>query len=220
MYDTLILIILVVLILFIVNHKYANNKRQNPWLIFKNERINQLFKISQKSLIENDLLKAEKSLLTILNLDPYNAMAYNRIGIIYAKQNEYQDAVECFKAAYSLQQNVNSIHNLGLAYYNLDKFDQAALALKQAIELDGRSAIRYVEYAKVLERLNQTDEVIEALEKAKQLEAKPEILKILIKIYKTHNMEDKAQALEIQLNQTIKSLSQSDHLNRPSTRIT
>ena len=213
MYDTVGLIILIFIVIVLINyHDYE--AEQSQWQVWKTNRINWLWSLAQKSMLENDLIKAESSLLTILNLDPHNAAAYNRIGILYAKQNEYLDAVECFQAAYKIKQNVNSVHNLGLAYYSLEKYEQAASTLQRAIELDDQSAIRYVEYAKVLERLGRTKSMLTALEKATELEPKEEMLKILIKAYRTYKLPNKARQVEKRLKSRITTFSEKDHLKR------
>ena len=150
--------------------------------IFKNRqnrRIAQLWRSAQTSMRENNFLQAEKALLTILNLDRKNAAAYNLVGILYAKQKEYSNALECFTAAFNLEENASSLHNLGMVYFNLEQYEKASISFKQALELDNQSAIRHIEYAKVLERLGRNKEMLEALEKAAELEPRPEVFKLL-----------------------------------------
>lgn len=64
------------------------------------EKLDQLWEIAQESIRENKYLRAEKALLTILRVDEKNATAYNRLGILYAKQRAYKDAIECFEIAH------------------------------------------------------------------------------------------------------------------------
>ena len=63
------------------------------------EKLDALWGIAQESLREKKYLRAEKALLTILRVDERNATAYNRLGILYAKQQAYKDAIECFEIA-------------------------------------------------------------------------------------------------------------------------
>src|SRR3546814_15151262 len=74
---------------------------------------------------ENRFLRAEKALLTILKIDERNAAAYNRLGILYAKQKEYRDAIDCFEIASSIEPTASSLHNLGLIYYETENYDKA-----------------------------------------------------------------------------------------------
>ncbi len=50
-------------------------------------------------------------MLTILKHDHKSAAAYNRLGILYSKQKEYKDAIDCFEIASSLEPSASSYHN-------------------------------------------------------------------------------------------------------------
>jgi tetratricopeptide (TPR) repeat protein len=63
------------------------------------DRLERLWRIAQLGMKEKKYLRAEKALLTILKLDQKNAAAYNRLGILYSRQKEYKDAIECFEIA-------------------------------------------------------------------------------------------------------------------------
>ena len=97
-------------------------------------------------------LRAEKALLTILRVDEKNATAYNRLGILYAKQKAYKDAIECFEIAQSLEPSASSLHNVGLIYYETENYEKASLAFEQALEMEDDLAARYIAYAKVQEK--------------------------------------------------------------------
>ena len=53
-------------------------------------------------------------LLTILKFDEKNAAAYNRLGILYAKSQRYDEAVECFEIAQSLDNDQPMFNILGM----------------------------------------------------------------------------------------------------------
>lgn len=116
-------------------------------------KLERLWDIAQESLKERKYLRAEKALLTILRVDERNATAYNRLGILYAKQQAYSDAIECFEIAQSLEPSASSLHNVGLIYYETAHYDKAALAFEQALAMEDRLASRYIAYAKVQEKL-------------------------------------------------------------------
>ena len=147
------------------------------------EKLDQLWGIAQESLRENKYLRAEKALLTILRVDQKNATAYNRLGILYAKQRAYRDAIECFEIAQSIEPSASSLHNVGLIYFETGDYDKAALAFEQAIELEGDLAARYIAYAKTQEKLNNSKKMIHALEKAVELEPIPQTLTVLAEAY-------------------------------------
>ena len=159
------------------------------------EKLDQLWGIAQESLRENKYLRAEKALLTILRVDQKNATAYNRLGILYAKQRAYKDAIECFEIAQSIEPSASSLHNVGLIYFETGDYDKAALAFEQAIELDGDLAARYIAYAKTQEKLNNSKKMIHALEKAVELEPIPQTLTVLAEAYEKIDQLELATSL-------------------------
>lgn len=159
------------------------------------EKLDQLWGIAQDSIRENKYLRAEKALLTILRVDQKNATAYNRLGILYAKQRAYKDAIECFEIAQSIEPSASSLHNVGLIHYETGDFDKSALAFEQAIELEGDLAARYIAYAKTQEKLGHTKKMIDALEKAVELEPIPQTLTVLAEAYDSAGQQELAASL-------------------------
>lgn len=147
------------------------------------DKLDRLWDIAQESLREKKYLRAEKALLTILRVDERNATAYNRLGILYSKQQAYEDAIECFEIAQSLEPSASSLHNVGLIYYETEQFDKAALAFEQALAMEEDLAARHIAYAKVQEKLGNNKRMIAALERAVELEKNPQTLTILADAY-------------------------------------
>src|SRR5207245_3652895 len=115
------------------------------------DRLGKLWDIAHQGMRENRFLRAEKALLTILKIDEKNAAAYNRLGILYAKQKEYRDAIDCFEIASSIESTPSSLHNLGLIYYETENYDKAAVTFEQDLKLEDSLADRTVDYAKLRE---------------------------------------------------------------------
>lgn len=147
------------------------------------DKLDQLWSIAQTSLQDRKYLRAEKALLTILRVDERNASAYNRLGILYAKQQQFKEAIECFEIAQSLEPSASSLHNVGLIYFETQNYDKAALAFEQALAMDSDHAARHIAYAKVQEKLGHDKRMIEALERAVQLDPIPQTLSILADAY-------------------------------------
>jgi tetratricopeptide (TPR) repeat protein len=147
------------------------------------DKLDQLWSIAQTSLQDRKYLRAEKALLTILRVDERNASAYNRLGILYAKQQEYKEAIECFEIAQSLEPSASSLHNVGLIYYETQSYEKAALAFEQALAMDSDLAARHIAYAKVQEKLGSDRKMIESLERAIELDPIPQTLTILADAY-------------------------------------
>jgi len=167
------------------------------------DRLGKLWDIAHQGMRENRLLRAEKALLTILKIDERNAAAYNRLGILYAKQKEYRDAIDCFEIASSIEASSSSLHNLGLIYYETENYEKAAIAFEQALKLEDSLAARHVAYAKVQEKLGNERLFFQALEKAVELEHNKETLTLLHKAYLDRGMQAEADMLEQRLKKLI-----------------
>ena len=158
-------------------------------------RLDKLWQVAHESIKERKYLRAEKALLTILRVDERNATAYNRLGILYAKQRAYQDAIECFEIAQSLEPSASSLHNVGLIYYETGQYEKAALAFEQALAIEGDIAARHIAFAKVQEKLNNVKLMIAALERAVELEPNPQSLSILADAYERDDQLELATAI-------------------------
>ncbi|MBQ3296371.1 tetratricopeptide repeat protein [Candidatus Saccharibacteria bacterium] len=146
-------------------------------------QMKKLWQVAQTAMKEHKPSRAEKALLTILKFDEKNAAAYNRLGILYAKSKKFDEAVECFEIAQSLDNNPASIHNAGLIYLETGAYEKAEMAFKQAIELEGDVPARYMALAKTEEKLGSTKKAIEALENAYELDPSVSTLRQILAIY-------------------------------------
>lgn len=172
------------------------------------DKLGRLWDIAHQGMRENRFLRAEKALLTILKIDERNAAAYNRLGILYAKQKEYRDAIDCFEIASSIESTPSSLHNLGLIYYETENYEKAGIAFEQALKLEDNLAARHVAYAKVQEKLNNEKLMFQALERAVELEPNEETYSLLYKAYRSRGMNAEADIIEQKLKkaQTARSL--------------
>lgn len=183
------------------------------------DRLGQLWDIAHKGMRENRLVRAEKALLSILKIDKKNAAAYNRLGILYAKQKDYKDAIDCFEIASSIEVSASSLHNLGLIYYETESYDKAAIAFEQALKLDDNLAARHVAYAKVQEKLGNEKIMFEELEKAIELEPNKESLTLLLKAYESRGMDKEAKILEQRLSKLVVPSGRPKRMLRPKRRV-
>ncbi len=167
------------------------------------DRLNKLWEIAHVGMRENRFLRAEKALLTILKIDEKNAAAYNRLGILYAKQREYKDAIDCFEIASSIEPSASSLHNLGLIYYETENYEKAATAFEQALKLEDGLAARHIAYAKVQEKIGNDKLVLQELETAAELEPNPETFLLLEKAYESRGMDKDAKSVQRKLDKLI-----------------
>lgn len=179
------------------------------------EKLDQLWSIAQQSLVERKYLRAERALLTILRVDDRNASAYNRLGILYAKQKQYKEAIECFEIAQSLEPSASSLHNVGLIYYETQDYDKAALAFEQALAIDNELATRHIAYAKVQEKLGNDRKMIDSLERAVELDPIPQTLTILADAYERTGEAELAMKLREKAANMIIPQGQPKRLTQP-----
>lgn len=183
-------------------------------------KLDQLWEIAQESIRDRKYLRAEKALLTILRVDERNSTAYNRLGILYAQQKAYDDAIECFEIAQSLEPSASSLHNVGLIYFETGNYEKAALAFEQAIEMEDGLAARHIAYAKVLEKLGREKKMIVALEKAVELEPVPQTLNMLADAYEQNEQIDQAASLrEKAAKMNAQQNSAPKQVARPTRRV-
>lgn len=182
------------------------------------DKLDKLWDIAQVSIQEKKYLRAEKALLTILRVDERNATAYNRLGILYARQKAFDDAIECFEIAQSLEPSSSSLHNVGLIYYETGSYEKAAIAFEQSISMENDLASRYIAYAKVLEQLDRTKDMVKALEKAADLEPVAQTLTILAEAYEKDDQIELAQSIRDKIMK-MSAQQTARELTRPARRV-
>lgn len=166
-------------------------------------QMKKLWQVAQTSMKEHKPSRAEKALLTILKFDEKNAAAYNRLGILYAKSKKYDEAVECFEIAQSLDNNPASIHNAGLIYLETGAYEKAEMAFLQAIELEGDVPARFMALAKTEEMLGSPKKAIEALENAYELDPSISTLRQILAIYENTGDTEAATATAARIEEQV-----------------
>ncbi len=215
----LALIILVIFAYFAFRSAVIEEDDLSPLSLKVSGKLGQLWDIAHQGMRENRFLRAEKALLTILKIDEKNAAAYNRLGILYAKQKEYKDAIDCFEIASSIEPSPSSLHNLGLIYYETEHYDKAATAFEQALKLEDDLAARHIAYAKVQEKLGNDKLMFQELEKAVELEPNKESLSLLHRAYESRGQEEEAAAIDKRLSKLVVPSGKPKRVVRPKRRV-
>lgn len=165
--------------------------------------IKKLWTIAKDSMNSRKTLRAEKALLTILKLDETNAAAYNRLGILYAKAQNFDEAIECFEIAQSLDNNPMSLHNVGLIYLETGSYEKASMAFQQALKLDSSVPARFLALAKAEEKLGHKKAAIEALESAYNLDKSTTTLRQILTIYEEAGDQENIDITTARIEQQI-----------------
>jgi tetratricopeptide (TPR) repeat protein len=187
----LAIIVIMLFAFYIVFFLPAERMQENDEpAIRKAPQMKKLWSVAQTAMKERKTLRAEKALLTILKFDEKNAAAYNRLGILYAKERQFKDAIECFEIAQSLDNNASSMHNVGLIYLETENYEKAAMAFSQAIALEGDLPARYIAFAKAQEKLGHRSKALESLETAYDLDPDTTTLRHILEVYERAEDEE------------------------------
>ncbi len=179
------------------------------------DRLQRLWDDAFQSLKENKFLRAERALLTILKFDERNAGAYNRLGILYAKQRSFDHAIECFEIAQSLEPNASTLNNLGLVYMEVGEHQKAAHTLEAAMEEEDEVPVRYIAYAKVQEKLGNEKRMVEALEHAAKLQPNRQTYTLVADAYKKVGREDDARKIETAMKKATVKIQKAPRIKQP-----
>ncbi len=209
------LLLVTLFALLALSSSRSRDSELSPIPLKISDQLSRLWEIAHQGMRENRLLRAEKALLTILKMDEKNAAAYNRLGILYAKQKEYRDAIDCFEIASSIEPTASSLHNLGLIYLETENYEKAAAAFEQALKLEDDLAARHIAYAKVHEKLGNDKIVLSELERAAELEPNKESFTLLHRAYENRGMHEEATQIEKKLQTLIMPSGQPKRIMRP-----
>jgi tetratricopeptide (TPR) repeat protein len=215
MYGFFAVLVLVAIGLFVTFRKPLVDKSREIKQKYSTQ-LDKLWSIQNDAIKKKNYQRAEKALLMVLRVDERNAVAYNRLGMLFAKQQDYEDAIECFEIAQSLAPSASSFHNVGLVYMEVGDYEKAALAMEQAMRLEENSAFRHISYAQVLEKLGNRKLMIEELEKAVGLEPTPQILRILASVYDDDDRQQLAGSLRSRATQLDKSPKNRKTITQPN----
>jgi tetratricopeptide (TPR) repeat protein len=134
------------------------------------DKLDRIWSAAQKALQRREFGRAIQLLKSIISIDKKNASAYNRLAIVYAKQGLLNKSVRTFKKAHRFEPTAASNHNLGLIYYEKEKYDISAKYFEEALRIDSDLAARHVAMAKVQEKLGNESDVLVHLKAALKLE--------------------------------------------------
>lgn len=179
------------------------------------DRLQKLWDDAFFSLKENKFLRAERALLTILRFDERNAGAYNRLGILYAKQRNFEHAIECFEIAHSLEPNASTLNNLGLVYMEVGEYQKAAHTLETAMQDEDDVPVRYIAYAKVQEKLGNEKRMVEALEHAAKLQPNRQTYTLVADAYRKVGRDEDAKKIERAMKRATAKIQKAPAIKQP-----
>jgi tetratricopeptide (TPR) repeat protein len=177
--------------------------------------INRLWNEAVQSIRMNRFIRAEKALLAMLHIDQHNVSAYNRLGVLYARQKNFKDSLSCFEIAYGLEPNASSIHNMGLIYLEVDKYDKAVSAFERAIQLEPKTPSRYLALAKAYDKKGDIKNTIKTLEYIVEIKPDKQVYGLLVQAYESAGMNEKAEEARSRFGRVAHQPSRSPALKQP-----
>ncbi len=131
----------------------------------------------------NQLDEAEPLLIAILNEEPGHLDAHHKLGLLYMKRGDFQNAELYFSKLVNLKQDPVYFSNLGAALYQQQRLIEAAEAYENAISLDDRRAERLQSLAQVYFELGEDEKALHNFERAARRKPKDEGLKLILADY-------------------------------------
>ena len=160
---------IVIFILFLIFfYPLKTPQAKEPTPKYKTQ-MRKLWSIAQSAMKESKPARAEKALLTILKFDEKNAAAYNRLGILYAKEEKWSEAIECFEIAQSIDNNPSSLHNVGLIYLETSAYEKRRNCLSASPRIRRWCPSRFIALLKH-RKIEESKEAINASESAYDLD--------------------------------------------------
>ena len=121
--------------------------------------------------LEDKKTKAIMLFKKAINLDASFSFPWNRLGNVYADQQEYDQAIKAYNKAIELDENfVHPWNGLGIVYRQQEKYDQAIKAYKKAIELDKNLAYPWNGLGNMYYDQKKYEQAIKAFNKAIELD--------------------------------------------------
>lgn len=216
----LLLVLIAGILVFSALKHYTASGKEDIASPKTSERLRKLWQYVERTTKQGRTRATEKALLTILKIDHKNTAAYNRLGMIYARQNNYDDAIDCFAIASSLTPTLATLYNLGLVHYEKGNFKEAANAFERVIDLEP-NVKRYIAYAKALNKLGNYKRVADVLQKVVDLEPTVRHYEMLAQAYQKIKEYTKAEEARKQLGilQSKKIAAPKAHSRRAASRL-
>jgi len=133
----------------------------------------QNYKIGINYLQNDEVLEAINHLKAAVELDGNNFRYRHGLGLAYSLNGQLEQAIVELKQALAINEESSESYNLlGSIYIDLERYDEAAAALKKVImdKSYGQPQFPYFNLGLCLERQGRTDEAIAAFKVATQLD--------------------------------------------------
>ena len=116
------------------------------------------------------LPQAENTAKTLLKSYPNTFILHNVLGIALDGQQKFDEAINSYRKAASLQPTLPDIHfNLGIALANMGRLDEAAVAYRKAISIQPRFFEAHGNLGTILQKQGKLEEAVSSYRQAIRL---------------------------------------------------
>ena len=131
----------------------------------------QIIESAMKNIQQGNLKSAQYDLKTAKGMEPKNPLVWHVDGILQARLNNFEAAVNSFNKSFELgaKENFENCFYLGYSLMQLEKYDNALPYLEKAIGFNDSVSLAYFSKAWCLAHLNKKEEAIAAVKKSLEL---------------------------------------------------
>ena len=134
-------------------------------------RLKNLYDIAVKHLELGELDQAEEALHAYLKENPTDAMAHNKLGVVFIQRSNLEASKRCFEEALDYDSScIQALNNLGNIAREEGKLEQAIEYYKKAILINKDYPLPHNNLGVVYKQLNLYGDFIREMKIAKRLE--------------------------------------------------
>ena len=108
--------------------------------------------------------EALESFEVALDLEPDNSQAWSNLGVLYAAQGRFEEAINSFEHSLEINDNDEVWNNHGTALFSLGKYEEALNSFNRAIDLNQENVQAWAGKGSAHNFLEDYNEAINSLE--------------------------------------------------------
>ncbi|HTH94073.1 MAG TPA: tetratricopeptide repeat protein [Rhodocyclaceae bacterium] len=125
-----------------------------------------LLALAEMAFQSGDLQSAHRLLLQLVSVEPRNARAHELLGYVYGRSGDNTTALRHLATAVELDPSPEALYYQGMYLTRMDRYEEAAIALRHALTLTGGFFEGYHDLGMALSRLGRYLEALPAYEQA------------------------------------------------------
>lgn len=104
-----------------------------------------------------DIDSAKQKYKAVLVIDSEYHLAYQNLGVIFAKEGNHAEAVTNFSKAYKLNSNIKNCYNLAVSLYKAGELEKSVSFLKQTLNFEKKFISAHLLLAQIYQKLENDE---------------------------------------------------------------